>query len=561
MTFIVVTDASAADSRQLSRTGMSLVRAAGVSQWVLVGADHTAPSAGLRTMLRLRGITCTTDAELFARADVVRDDAWVCFLPAGDRLAANAAQRIADAVAGASGGVDGATHGGPNVVDVIYGDTHHLVRHADRLPTFQRRPGWSPERLRHHDYIGSMIAVRAGHLRTVGDAAELARRDSHDRNLRLTERASKVVRIAHVLHETPDASLAPTTSQEAVMSHLRRTGIAAGITHHVTNDVTNDVTSDVANDVTIDVTVDDLSPALRIRRRVAKQPLVSVIIPTRGSTATIFGKPRTLVVEAVRSVLTTSTYRNVEFIVVADTDTPAAVRDELRIVGGDRLRIVDFDRPFNFAEKINLGAAHALGELFLLLNDDTEVISPDFLETLVALVSDRDVGLVGPTLLFEDGTIQSAGHVFSPEPTDLYRGAPADSRGAHDMLRVTRETSSIIAACALTSRETFESVGGLSVQFPGNWNDIDYCLKVWQSGRRVLVTPLARLYHFESKTRVPVLVEAEVATLGHRWGHVLDDDPYFNPHLQRYVNVWKTDSTSPRSYSEALGPTAPIASK
>jgi glycosyltransferase involved in cell wall biosynthesis len=298
-----------------------------------------------------------------------------------------------------------------------------------------------------------------------------------------------------------------------------------------------------------------------VRRRVSAKPLVSVLIPTRGSSATIFGRQRTLVVDAVRSVLTASTYPNVEFIIVADTDTPDVVRAELRAVGGDRLRIVDFDRPFNFAEKINLAAAHAKGDYFLLLNDDTQVISPDFLDTLVSLVSDDGVGLVGPTLSFEDGTIQSAGHVFSPEPTDLYRGAPADARGAHDMLRVTRETSSIIAACALTSRTTFESVGGLSVQFPGNWNDIDYGLKVWQSGRRVLVTPLARLYHFESKTRVPVLVESEVAKLGHRWGHVLDDDPFFNPHLQRYVNVWKTDSTSPRSYSEALGPTAPIASK
>jgi len=545
VTFIVVTAAAPADTRRLTRTALSLLRSPGVSQWMIVGASRAALPAAVRNVLRLRGITCTTDHDPSAAADVVRnDDAWVCFLAAGDRLAANAVQRITACAAGNRAD-------GPRAVDVIYGDTRHLVRHADRLPTFQRRPGWSPERLRHHDYIGAMIAVRAGHLRTVGDVAELARCDSHDRNLRLTERAARVARIAHVLHETHERSLAPTASRDAVVNHLARIGIDADLTRDVTRAV----------NVTGNDAADDSCPAVTVRRRITTRPLVSVLVPTRGSKATIFGASRTLVVEAVRSVLTTSTYRNVEFVVVADSDTPTAVRDELRTIGGDRLRIVDFDRPFNFAEKINLAAAHAAGDMFLLLNDDTEVISPDFLETLVALLSDTGVGLVGPTLLFEDGTIQSAGHVFSPEPTDLYRGAPADSRGAHDMLRVTRETSSIIAACALTSREVFESVGGLSVQFPGNWNDIDYCLKVWQSGRRVLVTPLARMYHFESKTRVPVLVESEVATLGHRWGHVLDDDPFFNPHLQRYVNVWKTDSTSPRSYSEALGPTAPIASK
>ncbi|MGA0064724.1 MAG: glycosyltransferase family 2 protein [Ilumatobacteraceae bacterium] len=521
MTFAVVTDGTDSDRRQLADTARSLLRAAGVSHWVVVGAPVGVVPAVLRAILRLRGITCIGLPDDARTTNALADADWVCFLPAGERLGASAPRSIG-AVAGA---------------DVVYGDTRHRIRHADRLPTFQRRPGWSPERLRHHNYIGPMIVARAGVARAAGARTDLARCDAHDRNLRITERASRIERIAEVVHETRAASLAPPAARDAVVSHLARTGIDAV------------------------VEFDEASPAVRIRRRCASQPLVSVLVPTRGSTATIFGRPRTLVVEAVRSLINVSTYANLEFVIVADSDTPESVHDELRSVGGNRLRIVDFNRPFNFAEKINLGAAHATGELFLLLNDDTEVISPDFLETLVALQSEEDVGLVGPTLLFEDATIQSAGHVFSPEPTDLYRGAPADARGAHDMLRVTRETSSIIAACALTSRATFESVGGLSVQFPGNWNDIDYCLKVWQSGRRVLVTPHARMHHFESKTRVPVLVESEVATLGHRWGHVLDDDPFFNPHLQRYVNVWKTDSTSPRSYAEALGPTAPIASK
>lgn len=517
MTFIVVTDASSADPRALATTGRSLLLSPGVSQWVLVGAHEVPVSPVLRGLLRLRGVTCAAHLDTAG----IAADSWVCFLPAGDRLAAGAVQRIAT--------VRGA--------DAVYGDSRHLVRHDDQLPTFQRRPGFSPERLRHHDYIGPMIVARAGHLGTVGDAAMLARSDSHDRNLRVTEGAAVVVRIPHIVHETPSGSLAPAASRDAVVAHLARTGVAAVVDH------------------------DDVSPALRVRRRRTTDPLVSVLIPTRGSSAEIFGRSRTLVVDAVRSVVERSTYTNIEFVVVADTETPTGVRDELRRIGGTRLHIIDFDRPFNFAEKINLGAAHARGDVFLFLNDDTEVISPDFLETMLALLDDAQVGLVGPTLLFEDGTIQSAGHVFSPEPTDLYRGAPADARGAHDMLRVTREVSSVIAACALTPRAVFESVGGLSTRFPANWNDIDYCLKVWQSGLRVLVTSLAHIHHFESKTRVPVLVQSEVATLGHRWGHVLDDDPFFNPHLQRYVNVWKTDSTSPRSYSEALGPTAPIASK
>jgi GT2 family glycosyltransferase len=222
-------------------------------------------------------------------------------------------------------------------------------------------------------------------------------------------------------------------------------------------------------------------------------------------------------------------------------------------VAGDRLMLVDYDQAFNFAAKNNIGVAHSNGDFVLLLNDDTEIITPDALETMLSFFEDSTVGIVGPILHFEDGSIQSAGHVFSPDPTDMYRLQPADTRGAHNYVRVQREASSVIAACLMTSREVFESVGGLSTQFPANWNDVDFALKVQQAGYRVIFTPYAKFFHFESKTRVALRIEAEVGKLGHRWGHVLDDDPYFNPRLQRYINLWRSDFHTNRSYEEAMG--------
>jgi GT2 family glycosyltransferase len=300
---------------------------------------------------------------------------------------------------------------------------------------------------------------------------------------------------------------------------------------------------------------------VRVRRRLRRQPKVSVIIPTRGSSAEIRGTSIPLVVNAVRTLVERSTYQNLEFIVVADTPTPAEVRAELSAIGGDRLLIVDYDKAFNFAAKNNIGVAHSSGEFILLLNDDTEVITPDALETMLAMFNDDNVGIVGPMLYFEDGTIQSAGHVFTPDPKDVYRCKPASIRGAHNYVRVQREASSVIAACLLTPRSVFDKVGGLSTQFPGNWNDIDFALKVQQAGYSVIFTPHAKFFHFESKTRVALRIESEVSKLGNRWGDILDDDPYFNPHLQRYHYMWVSDLHVDADHVDALGPTAPISSK
>jgi O-antigen biosynthesis protein len=261
---------------------------------------------------------------------------------------------------------------------------------------------------------------------------------------------------------------------------------------------------------------------------------------------------RVLVVEAVRSLFEKSTYQNFEVVIVADTPTPQSVLDTLREIGGARLKVINFDRPFNFAEKNNLGAMSCESDLVLLLNDDTEIITADALETMVAIFNDPKVGVVGPMLLFEDSTIQSAGHIFSPDPTDLYRARSRETAGPQNLLRVQREVSSLIGACMLVRRDVFEQVGGLCLSFPGNWNDIDFCLKVQLAGFRVVFTPHAQLFHFESKTRIAKRVESEVGKLGARWGSILDDDPYFNPRLQRYTNIWKTDSTSKQTLDEAL---------
>jgi GT2 family glycosyltransferase len=298
-----------------------------------------------------------------------------------------------------------------------------------------------------------------------------------------------------------------------------------------------------------------------VDRTQSTEPTVAVIIPTRGTEAEVRGKNCVLAAHAIAQLVKHSTFQNFEIIVVVDDATPATALHDIETAAPGRVRIVPFNRPFNFAEKVNLGAAHTTADYLLLLNDDTEPSNPDLIQTMLSYFSDDTVGLVGPKLLYEDGSIQSAGHFFNPVPYDSYRGFPGNCAGAYNMLTVAREVSSVIAACALTPRHVFIEVGGLSTQFPSDYNDIDFALKIQLLGKRVLYTPYTDCFHFESKTREAKLNPAHVALLGERWRDQLENETYGHPALQKYQVAWKSNRPGQRSVDEAVGPTAPMASK
>ena len=267
----------------------------------------------------------------------------------------------------------------------------------------------------------------------------------------------------------------------------------------------------------------------RVRYPVQGEPLVSVIIPTRGGRAVINGHDRVLVVEAVRAIVERSSYRAFELVVVADDETPQVVINELRAIGGDRLRLIRWSDSFNFSAKINRGAAFASGEYLLLLNDDVDPVSPDWIETMLGLAQQPGVGMVGALLLFEDGTVQHGGHLYRDSwAGHIALGWPVHRDDRLGSMRVTREVSGVTAACALLSAELFWRIGGLSSVFAGNYNDVDLSLKLRSTGASVVWTPDARLYHFESKTRDAAVAPSEISALRQRWGSRLLTDPYWS---------------------------------
>ena len=199
--------------------------------------------------------------------------------------------------------------------------------------------------------------------------------------------------------------------------------------------------------------------------------------------------------------------------------------------------LVERDEPFNWARLSNIGAARASGELLLFLNDDMHADDRGWLEPLVQLALEPDVGAVGPLLLYPDGTIQHAGIFLVGHgggAAHLLQGLdPADDLYL-DLQHLTREVSAVTGACLLVRREAFEEVGGFDERFRVSGNDVDLCLRLNASGRRVLWTPQSRLFHEEGRSRRGVDYLGDEGRLWDRWGDLLGaGDRYYNPNLSQ----------------------------
>jgi O-antigen biosynthesis protein len=414
-------------------------------------------------------------------------------------------------------------------LDYCYSDEDLLVDDGGYTHPFYK-PDWSPERLRSQNYCSHLSVFRTSLVVDLGGFREgFDGSQDHDLVLRVTERARQIVHIPEVLYHwrvsstsvAGDRAAKPyayEAGRRAVQEHCDRVGIRA------------------------DVTMGTSPGTYVVTRHVSGDPLVSVIIPTKGSAGRVWGVERTFVVDAVRSV-SEHTSRAVEFVVVVDHDTPASVPDAVRRAAGGRpVRLVPFDRRFNFSDKINLGSIHAAGDLLLLLNDDVEVITDEFLEPMIALAQEPDVGAVGCKMFFADGRLQHGGHVYNHNPRHAMFGWRGDARGVGDLLYVTRECVGITAACLLTRAEVFAEVGGLSPLFPSSFNDVDFSLKLDRRGYRRIWTPHTEMFHFESATRSLAHSDRatmdEDATLRRRWGRELHADRYYNPNLAPDRDDW-----------------------
>lgn len=411
-------------------------------------------------------------------------------------------------------------------VDYLYTDEYHLL--PDGSTHDFRKPSWSPERFRSQMYTCHISVIRTNLMREVGgffDGYDGAQ--DYDLILRVTERARRISHISVSLYywrvnpesfsrqsETKDKSF--DSGRRAVQAHCDRLGI----------------------DAVVEFT--QIDGIYRVRRRLKSAPLVSVVIPSCGSGGYAWGVYRTFLIECLRTMHSKSTYKNLQFVIVLDRITPPKVVDELHELEIENLKIVWYDRPFNFSDKTNMGVVHADGEYVLLLNDDTEIIDHDWCESMLSLLEDQSVGAVGTLLYFPDQSVQHAGHRYvDGNPTHVGFKSVFNNGGAFGELGCQREVSGVTAAALMTNRETFLRIGGMSNEFPNNYNDVDFCMKLRNSGFSILYTPYASMYHFESQSRDPQIDEEEHDNILRRWWRELHNDRFDAPIAEEQVGRQK----------------------
>jgi len=408
-------------------------------------------------------------------------------------------------------------------VQLLYSDEDKLLEDGRRdHPHF--KPELDPDLLLGQNYIGHLMVARAGLVRDVGGfRVGYEGSQDHDLALRLVERLEprQAIRVPWVLYHwrmslgsTASSSAAkPYTAQaglRAVEDALRRRGCEGEVVH-----------AEVANCYRVALTMPEPAPS------------VSIIIPTRDA--------HLLIARCVDSLLARTDYPDFEVIVVDNgSRDPEALAYLQRIAGDERVRVRRDDRPFNFSALNNAAVEEAEGELVCLLNNDTEVTDGTWLRQLAAHAVRREIGCVGPKLLFADGTIQHAGvllglHGLAGHP---YRLMSGEHVGYYGRLTVPHSVSAVTAACLVVERALYRDVGGLDEELAVAFNDVDFCLKIQDAGCRNLLVPQVSLIHHESATRGldqdPVRRRRflrEVARLKERWRERIYADPCYSPHL------------------------------
>lgn len=407
---------------------------------------------------------------------------------------------------------------------MFYSDEDKLAPGGERTaPHF--KCDWNPLLFLAHDIFSHLGIFETALVREVGGFRKgFEGSQNYDLALRCVERCgnNRVVHIPHVLYHghlaagstagcADDRHSASMVAKRVVADHLRRCGINASV----------------------EVLPDGLS-LMRVRYALPpRQPLVSIIIPARDGVH--------LTRQCVESILKKTVYRNYEIIIVDNGSVEAetlAYFDEIAL--RPNVKILRDDAPFNFSALNNRAAHEANGDYLCLLNNDVEVISPDWLNEMVSLAAQPGNGAVGARLWYPNDTVQHAGVLVGLGGVGghVNLGARRGQAGYFGRAVVSQNMTAVTAACLVVRKEAYERVGGLNTDLKVAYNDVDFCLRLVEAGYRNVWTPHAELYHHESASRGSDMEPekrarfvAEARWMQAKWGTVLDRDPAYNRNL------------------------------
>lgn len=404
--------------------------------------------------------------------------------------------------------------------DMIYSDEDKIDENNQfRDPFF--KPDWCPDSFLSRMYTCHLGIYRRSLVNEIGGfRVGYEGSQDYDLALRLTEKTSKIFHIPKVLyhwriHSDSTArslvskSYATDAAKRAIAEALDRRGELGRVIpvpggHHI------------------------------VRYEIKDFQRVSIIIPTKN-----LGN---ILNQCLTSIFEKTTYPNYEVIVIDNGSTEAKALEVIEFwqtKEPNRFRCERFDIPFNYSKVNNFGVKKAKGEYLLFLNNDTEVLTPDWIEAMVEQAQRPCIGAVGALLLYPDNTVQHAGVVsVGAVAGHSHKHYPADSPGYFNQIQTVNNYSAVTAACLMCRRDIFEEVGGFEEELAVALNDVDLCFKIIEKGYRNIYLPHVKLYHYESKSRgyedtpeKQARFIKEMKYMQRKWEKIIECDPCYSPNL------------------------------
>lgn len=407
--------------------------------------------------------------------------------------------------------------------DYLYCDeTTFAGDDINRMLTMHFKPDYAPDNLRANNYICHFSCFK----RELLEGTELFRSkfdgsQDHDMILRLTDRAKNIVHIPKLMYywRAHAGSVASDITAKDYAIEAARGAVADSLRSHGFKNFR--ISSTRA-----------FETIFKISYEIEGNPLISIVIPNKDHIDDLK--------RCITSIRERSTYDNYEIIIVENNSESEEIFDYYRSIECDNIRIVRYEGRFNYSKICNLGVANAKGEYILLLNNDVQVITVNWLEEMLMYAQRSDVGAVGAKLYYANKTIQHAGVVIGlgahRTAGHTHYGQSRENLGYMGRLCYAQDVSAVTGACLMVKRSLYEKVGGLDESFEVSLNDVDLCLKLRHEGLLNVFTPFAELYHFESISRglddngeKAKRYEEESARFREKWKQDLEaGDPYYN---------------------------------
>lgn len=411
--------------------------------------------------------------------------------------------------------------------DYIYCDEATFKGNSiNHMITLHFKPDFAPDNLLANNYI-CHFSVFSRELLESGELfrSQFDGSQDHDMILRLTAKARHIVHVPRILYywRSHKGSVASSIDAKTYAIDAAKGAVADHLTKLGYRNFEIESTRAFAT-------------IFRIKYELTSRPLVSIIIPNKDHVDDLS--------RCVESIINLSTYDNYEIVIVENNSETAEIRTYYEEISRHpRVQVVEYKGDFNYSKINNFGVQYAKGEYLLLLNNDTEVITPDWMEELLMYAMRKDVGVVGAKLYYPDKTIQHAGIVIG---LGAHRTAghthyriPEANVGYMGRLCYAQDVTAVTGACMMVSKALYEELGGLDESFTVALNDVDFCLRVREKGLLNIFTPFAELYHYESKSRGSdkkderaLRYQQESDRFRVKWADALaKGDPYYNPNF------------------------------